>query len=124
MTPPEKACPGAGRGTWSVGRPKPTHYERGCHRPIFPHYWLKAERLRQSLLVGAGRGDLLKKIIDRIELRPNGLRMILSLIPLTPAAAPRTDRKVASSPESFRCGSSAAEEFGQKSIIPGTMPTS
>src|SRR5712671_4866278 len=56
MTPPEKACPvglqptdlirGAGRGTWSaigsansVG--KPTLYERGCHRPIFPHQWLK-----------------------------------------------------------------------------------
>jgi hypothetical protein len=27
-------------------------------------------------------------IIDRVELRPNGLRMILSLVPLTPAAAP------------------------------------
>jgi hypothetical protein len=23
----------------SVG--KPTLYERGCHRPIFPHHWLK-----------------------------------------------------------------------------------
>jgi hypothetical protein len=34
------------------------------------------------------RGDLLKTIIDRVELRPNGLRMILSLVPLTPAAAP------------------------------------
>jgi hypothetical protein len=31
---------------------------------------------------------LLKTIIDRVELRPNGLRMILSLVPLTPAAAP------------------------------------
>jgi hypothetical protein len=29
-------------------------------------------------------------ILDRIELRPNGLRMILSLVPLTPAAAPPT----------------------------------
>jgi len=47
----------------------------------------EAERLRQSLLADAGRGDLLKTIIDRVELRPNGLRMILSLIPLTPAAA-------------------------------------
>ena len=48
----------------------------------------EAERLRQSLLADAGRGDLLKTIIDRVELRPNGLRMILSLVPLTPAAAP------------------------------------
>jgi hypothetical protein len=44
--------------------------------------------LRQSLLADAGRGDLLKTIIDRVELRPNGLRMILSLVPFTPAAAP------------------------------------
>ena len=42
----------------------------------------------QSLVADAGRGDLLKTIIDRVELRPNGLRMILSLVPLTPAAAP------------------------------------
>src|SRR5438105_938012 len=48
----------------------------------------EAERLRQSLLADAGRGDLLKTIIERVELRPNGLRMILSLVPLTPAAAP------------------------------------
>jgi len=48
----------------------------------------EAERLRQSLLADAGRGDLLKTIIDRVELRPNGMRMILSLVPLTPAAAP------------------------------------
>ena len=48
----------------------------------------EAERLRQSLLADAGRGDLLKTIIDWVELRPNGLRMILSLVPLTPAAAP------------------------------------
>jgi hypothetical protein len=48
----------------------------------------EAERLRQSLLADAGRGDLLKTIIDRVELRPNGLRMILSLVPLTPAATP------------------------------------
>jgi hypothetical protein len=48
----------------------------------------EAERLRQSLLSNAGRGDLLKTIIDRVELRPNGLRRILSLVPLTPAAAP------------------------------------
>jgi len=31
---------------------------------------------------------LLKTIIDRVELRPNDLRMILSLVPLMPAAAP------------------------------------
>jgi hypothetical protein len=49
----------------------------------------EAERLRQSLLADAGRGDLLKTIIDRVELRPNGLRMILSLVPFTPAAAPQ-----------------------------------
>jgi hypothetical protein len=42
----------------------------------------EAERLRQSLLADAGRGDLLKTIIDRVELRPNDLRMILSLVPL------------------------------------------
>jgi hypothetical protein len=41
-----------------------------------------------TMLADAGRGDLLKTIIDRVELRPNGLRMILSLVPLTPAAAP------------------------------------
>ena len=35
-------------------------------------------------------GRLLKTIIDRVELRRNGLRMILSLVPLTPAAAPPT----------------------------------
>jgi hypothetical protein len=39
------------------------------------------ERLRQSLLADAGRGDLLKTIIGRVELRPNGPRMILSLVP-------------------------------------------
>jgi hypothetical protein len=53
----------------------------------------EAERLRQSLLADAGwpmpYGEiLLKTIIDRVELRPNGLRMILSLVPLTQAAAP------------------------------------
>ena len=42
----------------------------------------------QSLLADVGRGDLLKTIIDRVELRPNGLRMILSLVRLTLAAAP------------------------------------
>ena len=42
----------------------------------------------QSLLADVGRGDLLKTIIDPVELRPNGLRMILSLVLLTPAAAP------------------------------------
>src|SRR5205085_1732759 len=84
MTPPEKACPvglqptdlirGAGRGPWSaIGQ--------------YSRIMAEAERLRQSLLADAGRGDLLKTIIDRVELRPNGLRMILSLIPLTPAAA-------------------------------------
>jgi hypothetical protein len=33
MTPPEKNV------VRRVG--KPTLYERGCHRPIFPHHWLK-----------------------------------------------------------------------------------
>ena len=33
MTPPEKNV------VSRVG--KPTLYERGCHRPIFPHHWLK-----------------------------------------------------------------------------------
>jgi hypothetical protein len=28
-----------------------------------------------------------RAIIDRVELSPNGLRMILSLVPLAPAAA-------------------------------------
>jgi hypothetical protein len=31
---------------------------------------------------------LLEAIIDRVELRPNRLRVILSRVPLTPAAAP------------------------------------
>ena len=44
--------------------------------------------MRQSLRADAGRGDLLKTITDRVGLPPNGLRMILSLVPLTPAAAP------------------------------------
>ena len=42
----------------------------------------EAERLRQSLLPDAGRGDLLKTIIDRVELRPNGLRMMQASPPL------------------------------------------
>src|SRR5258708_3622153 len=54
----------------------------------YPRIMAEAERLRQSLPADAGRGDLLKTIIDRVELRPNGLRMIPSLVPLTPAAAP------------------------------------
>jgi hypothetical protein len=59
MTPPEKNV------AYRVG--KPTFQEWGCHRPIFPHHWLKAERLRKILLADAGRGDLVKTIIDRIE---------------------------------------------------------
>jgi site-specific DNA recombinase len=46
--------------------------------------------LRQGLLADAGRGDLLKTIIDRVELSPNGLRMTLSLVPLMPASAQPT----------------------------------
>ena len=53
----------------------------------------EAERLRQSLLADAGREDLLKTIIGRVELRPNGLRMITSLVPLTPTAAPPNRRQ-------------------------------
>src|SRR5271165_2099056 len=49
----------------------------------------EAERLRQSLLADAGRGDL------RVELRPNGLRMIRSPVPFTPDAAPPNRYKVA-----------------------------
>jgi hypothetical protein len=91
MTPPEKACPvglqptdlirGAGRGTW-------------CVESASPRATNDAEQ-----------GDLLNTIIDRAKLRRNGLRMILSLVPLTPAQRPRTDCKGASSPESFRCAS-------------------
>jgi hypothetical protein len=41
MTPPEKNV---------VGRvSKPTLYERGCHRPIFPHHWLKQSACCQSI---------------------------------------------------------------------------
>jgi len=61
MTPPEKNV------VRRVG--KPTLYERGCHRPIFPHHWLKQSACGKSLLADAGRGDLLKTIIDRVELR-------------------------------------------------------
>jgi hypothetical protein len=49
MTPLEKNVVGR------VG--KPTLCERGCHRPIF-HTLAEAERLRQSLLADAGRGNL------------------------------------------------------------------
>jgi site-specific DNA recombinase len=47
----------------------------------------KAGRWRQGLLVDLGRGDLLRTMIDRIELSSDGLRMILSLVPLMPASA-------------------------------------
>ena len=60
----------------------------------------EAEHLRQSLLAYAGWGDLLKTIIDRVELRPNGLRMILSLVPLTPGrGTPDATRLVAECPD-------------------------
>ena len=36
---------------------------------------------------------MLKTIIGRVELRPNGLRMITSLVPLTPTAAPPNRRQ-------------------------------
>jgi len=49
MTPLEKNVVGR------VG--KPALCERGCHRPIF-HILAEAERLRQSLLTDAGRGNL------------------------------------------------------------------
>src|SRR4051812_12008805 len=68
----------------------------------------EAERLRQRLLADAGRRDSLKTVLDRVELRRNSPRMIQSLVPLTSAAARPTECKVASSPESFRCGSSVA----------------
>src|SRR6516162_8664189 len=77
MTPPEKNL------VRRVG--KPTLYEWACHPLILPHHWLKQSACGQSLRADAGRGDLLKTIIDRVALRPNGLRMILSLVPLTPA---------------------------------------
>src|SRR6266446_2172043 len=106
MTPPLKRTWSAiGSASWG----RQAHALRtGLPSADIPASLAEAERLRQSPLADAGRGDLLKTIIDRVELRPNGLRMILSLVPLTPAAAPRTDCKVSSSPESFRCGSSAA----------------
>jgi hypothetical protein len=75
MTPPEKERGPPGGQAYAlaaVGR--------------YSRIMAEAERLRQSLLADAGRGDLLK-IIGRVELRPNGLRIILSLVPLTPAAA-------------------------------------
>jgi hypothetical protein len=40
MTPPEKNV------VRRVG--KPTLYERGCHRPIFPHHWLKQSACQMS----------------------------------------------------------------------------
>jgi hypothetical protein len=67
--------------------------ERGPPSADIPALLAEAERLRQSLLADTGRGDLLKTIIDRVELRPNGLPMILSLVPLTPPQRPRTDPK-------------------------------
>jgi hypothetical protein len=76
MTPPEKECGPSGGQAYALAA-----FGR------YSRIMAEAERLRQSLLADAGQGDLLKTIIDRAELRPNGLRMILSLVPLTPAAA-------------------------------------
>ena len=68
MTPPEKNVVRHRLG-------KPTLYEPGAAIGRYSHIiGLKAERLRQSLPADAGREDLLKTIIDRAELRPNGLR--------------------------------------------------
>src|SRR6266567_833708 len=46
MTPPEKNV------VRRVG--KPTHYERGCHRPIFPHHWLKGQQYAPRTTVRDG----------------------------------------------------------------------
>src|SRR5277367_116565 len=48
MTPPEKNV------VRRVG--KPTLYERGCHRPIFPHHWLRQRACCQSATSGPHRG--------------------------------------------------------------------
>jgi hypothetical protein len=66
MTPPSKRTWSAIGSANPVG--KPTLYERGCHRPIFPHHWLNQRACGKSLLadagwLDAGRGDLLKTII-------------------------------------------------------------
>ena len=48
-----------------------SRFPLACRRKIFPGQpcasLAEAERLRQSLLADAGRGDLLKTIIDRVE---------------------------------------------------------
>jgi hypothetical protein len=70
MTPPEKNMVRHRLG--QLGRQAHAlDYERGWHRPIFPHHWLKQKRLRQSLLADTGRGDLLKTIIA-YHLEKNG----------------------------------------------------
>jgi len=42
----------------------------------------EVERWRQSLPADAGRGDLLKTLIDRVEHPPNGLRTVAELASL------------------------------------------
>src|SRR5258708_5353635 len=64
---------------WSVGSASPRS-TNGAAIGRYSCILAEAERLRQSPLADAGRGDLLETIIDRVELRPNGLRMILSLV--------------------------------------------
>src|ERR1700738_1350430 len=67
MTPPEKNVVRHRLG--ELGRQ--AHAIRtGLPSADIPASLAEAERLRQSLLADAGRGDLLKTIIDRVELRP------------------------------------------------------
>src|SRR5438552_16527678 len=76
MTPPEKApsltLPRLrGRAGW--GRRGPSGQQAhpirtGLPSADIPASLAEAERLRQSLPADAGRGDLLKTIIDRVEL--------------------------------------------------------
>src|SRR5580704_19409028 len=72
MTPPEKN--GSARENLALPKERDpsgrqAHALRtGLPSADIPASLAEAERLRQSLLADAGRGDLLKTIIDRVEL--------------------------------------------------------
>src|SRR5882762_8772547 len=65
MTPPEKNVVPHRVGELGSASPRST---KGAAIGRYSRIMAEAERLRQSLLADAGRGDLLKTIIDRVEL--------------------------------------------------------
>jgi site-specific DNA recombinase len=67
-----------------------------------------ADRLRDDLGRDAARGEALAVVVNRIELSPIRLRVILSAAALMPANPDAADAPEAVLIETFRCGSSAA----------------